>query len=127
MRLFLGTHRAGFALVGIVEAGFLIDFAARFDDCDLAFCFNIDGLLNEAHGVHVLDLAARAKVAEITRFDEFLVLARQTDRDVDVGAHAAALHIAVAGAQITQDLAQFDHEGSGFFGAANIWARDDLH
>ena len=89
MRLFLGAHGAGFVLVGIIEAGFLIDLAAGFDDRDLAAGLDLDGLLDEAHGVHVLDLAAGAEMGEILCRLIFLVLARSADRDVHVGAHGA--------------------------------------
>ena len=43
MRLFLGAHRPGFALVGIVEPGFLHDVAAVFQNGDLAAGLIVDG------------------------------------------------------------------------------------
>ena len=37
------------------------------------------------------------------------------------------MHIAIACAQILQDLAQFDDIGGGLFGATNIRTADNLH
>ena len=100
MRFFLGAHGPGFALIGIIEARFLLYLAPGFDNRDLAAGLNLDGLLDEPHGVHVLDFASRPKVAEILRLLVFLILTGQTDRHVDIGAHCARLHVAIAGAQI---------------------------
>src|SRR3546814_1436050 len=71
-----------------LQPGFLLDGAAVLDDLDLAPRLVLDGLLHEAHGVHVLDLAARA-----------VLVARLAHGDVDVTAHAALVHVAVAGAE----------------------------
>jgi hypothetical protein len=65
MRLFLGAHGPRLALVGVVEAGFLHDLTAALDDGDLAAGLVVDGGLDEAQRVHVLDLAAGAEMGEI--------------------------------------------------------------
>ena len=64
----------------------------------------------------VLDLAARA-----------VGLARPAHRDVAVAAQRALLHVAVAGAEIAQDRAQFAQIEPGLLGAAHIGLGDDLH
>ena len=45
---FLGAHRPGFAFDWIKQARLLFDFAAVFDDADLAAGFGFDGLADEA-------------------------------------------------------------------------------
>ncbi len=127
MRFFLGAHGAGFLLVRIEQAGFLHHFATGLDDGNLAFRLDLDRLLDEPHGVHILDLAARAQMAEILRFLIFFVLTGQTDRHVHIGAHGTGLHVAVARPQIAQDLAQFGQIGGCLFGAADVGAAHDLH
>ena len=93
-----------------------MDFLARFPDFDLPPGFDLDGLHDEFDRVDVLDFAAGAEA--LTRF---------ADRDIDVGAHGALVHIAIAGAEIAQDLPQFGDIGAGLFGAAHIGFGDDLH
>ena len=66
-------------------------------------------------------------MAEIAGLLEPFVIAGLADADVDVGAQVAVLHVAVADAQVAQDLAQLDDIGGGFFGAADVGAADDLH
>ena len=83
--------------------------------------------LHEAHGVHILNFAARAEVREILRGLIFLVVPRPAHRDIDIGPQAAVLHIAIAGAEILHDLAQLGDIGRRLFRAANVWAADDLH
>ena len=48
-------------------------------------------------------------------------------RDVDVGAHRAFVHVAVAGAEIAHDGAQLGEIGLGLVGRAHVGLRDDLH
>ena len=62
VRLFLGAHRARLALVGVVEARFLHDLAAALEQLDLALDLVVDGLLDEAERIEVLDLGARAEL-----------------------------------------------------------------
>ena len=127
MRFFFGTHGACFVLVRIIEASFLIHGATGLNNCDLALGFIVNRRLDEAHRVHVLDLAACAEMREILRFHVFLILPRTTNRHVHIGPQVAVLHVAVTGAQIAQQLAQFGHVGCGFFRATDIRAGDDLH
>src|SRR5262249_53283128 len=100
MRLFLGPHRARFAFDWIEQPRLLIDGAASFDDVDLSAHLEIDRLADKADRIEVLDLAARAERATWL-----------AHRNVDVGAQVALLHVAIAGAEITQDRAQFAQEG----------------
>ena len=116
VRLFLRTHRAGLALVRIVQPGFLIDGAAILQNSDLAAGFIMDRLPYKADRVHVLDLAAGAEA-----------LAGPPHRDVDVRAQVALLHVAVAGAEIAQDRAKLGDVALRFLGGADIRLRDDLH
>ncbi len=116
MRLFLGAHRACFALVGIETAGLLLDPPALLDDLDLAPRLVLDRLADEVDRVHVLDFAARAERR-----------ARLAHGHVDVGAQIALLHVAVAGAEIAQDRAQLCHIGLGLLGIADVRFRDNLH
>src|SRR5512140_3091020 len=95
VRFFLGAHRARLALAGVEQTRLLLDRAAVLDDLDLPARFVLDGLADEADRVHVLDLAPR--IERRTRL---------AYRDVDVGAQAAFLHVAVAGAEVAQDRAQ---------------------
>ena len=76
----------------------------------------LDRLTDEADRIDVLDLAAGAER-----------LARLSHRDVDVGAQAALLHVAVAGAEIAQDRAQLGEKRLGLLGRAQVGLRDDLH
>ena len=76
----------------------------------------LDRHADEADRVDVLDLAARAEP-----------FAGPAHRHVDVGAQVALLHVAVAGAEITQDGAQLGEEGLGLLGGAQVGLGDDLH
>ena len=116
MRLFLRPHRAGLTLVRIEQPGLLVDRAALLDDVDLPARLVSDRLADEADRVHVLDLAARAERP-----------AGLAHRDVDVGAQAALLHVAVAGAEIAQDGAQLGQECLRLLGRADVRLRHDLH
>ncbi|EKD60492.1 MAG: hypothetical protein ACD_54C00703G0001 [uncultured bacterium] len=127
MRLFLAAHAAGFVLVRVIEPGFLHDRAAILQNGDLAARFIVDRQLDEAHRVHVLDLAARAQMAKVLRGLIFFILAGAADRHVHIGAQVAVLHVTIAGAQIAQDLPQLDDIGRGLFRATNVGARDDFH
>ena len=66
-------------------------------------------------------------MAEILGRLIFLILPRRANRHVHIGPQVAVLHIAIAGAQIPQDLAQLDDIGRRLFGATNVGAADDLH
>ena len=116
VRLFLRAHGAGLALAGIVEPGLLIDLAAVFENADLPAGLDLDRLTDEADRVDVLDLAARAEGC-----------AWLTHGDVDVRAQVALLHVAVAGAEITQDGTQLGHVGLRFLRRAKVRLRNDFH
>ena len=116
MRLFLRAHRAGFPVARIVEPRFLVDLATILENGDLAPRLDLDGLADEADRIDVLDLAARAQRRT-----------RTPDRDIDVRAEIALLHIAIAGAEIAQDLAQLGHIGLRLLGRAKVRLRDDFH
>ncbi len=90
VRLFLRAHRARLALVGIVQARFLLDLAAALEQLDLALDFVIDGALDEAERVDVLDLGAGAELG----------LADRAHGDVRVAAERAFLHVAVADLEV---------------------------
>ncbi len=103
--------------IGIEQPGFLHDRAAVLDQIDLAARF-------------------RARSSAITKRTEltFLVSVRVPSsspglrtRDVDVRAHRAFFHVAVAPADIAQDRAQLADIGPGFGRRAHVRAADDLH
>jgi hypothetical protein len=66
-------------------------------------------------------------MGEIAGLAVFLIGAGLADRDVDVGAQVAVLHVAVAGAEVEHDEPQLGDVGGGFLGAADVGAGDDLH
>ena len=103
------------------------DRSTIFDNGNLAAGFIVNRLLDKAQRVHVLDLAARAKVRKVLAGLIFFILAGAADRYVHIGAQIAVLHIAITSPQIAQDLAQFGDIGCGLFGAANVGAADDFH
>ena len=105
----------------------MCDFSALFKDFDLATRFIVDRLLDETHRVHVFDFTAGAEVAEVLRRHVFFMLTCAADRYVDIGAQVSVLHVAIACAEVAQNLTQLDDIGSGLFWAANIWTRDDFH
>jgi len=116
VRLFLGTHRARFALDAVEQPRLLIDRAAILDDVDLPARLDLDRLTDEADRIDVLDFAARAKLA-----------ARLSHRNVDIGAQVALFHVAVAGAQIAQDGPEFGDVGLRLLGRAHVGLGHDFH
>jgi hypothetical protein len=54
---FLAAHGAGFALVRVVQPGFLHHLAAGFDQVDLPLDLELDRPLDEAERVEILDSA----------------------------------------------------------------------
>ena len=105
----------------------MIDFAARFEDRDLARAStSIACWIKRIEFMFLISQRVprwRKSCVSMILFVSDLA----ADRHVDIRAHVAVLHVAIAGAQVAQDLAQLDDIGRGFFGAANIGARDDLH
>src|SRR5919205_593986 len=79
------NHRAGDAAVGIEQPRLLDHGAAAFEHIDLALRLMLDRLHHEADAVDVLGLGPRAELA-----------VRLAHTDINVGAHRAFLHIAVA-------------------------------
>ena len=116
VRVFLAAHRARGAGAGIEQPGFLHDRAAVLDQLDLAARLVLDRLHHEAHRVDVLGLGPRAQL-----------VAGLAHADVDVGAHRAFLHVAVAAADIAQDRAQLADIGPGLGRRAHVGPADDLH
>ena len=116
VRVFLDAHRAGRAGAGIEQPGFLDDLAAVLEHLDLALRLMLDRLHHEAHRVDVLGLGPRAEFA-----------ARLAHADVDVGAHRAFFHVAVARADVAQDRSQLAHVSPGLGRRAHVGPRHDLH
>ena len=116
MRIFLAAHGAGGAAGDVEQTGFLQHGATGFPDFDLPHGLRLHRQHDEAHRVDVFHLAARAER-----------LAVFADRNVDIRTERAFLHVAVAGAEVAQDVAQLAHVGAGFLGAADIGLADDLH
>src|SRR5258706_11925391 len=82
---------------------------------------------DEAHGIDLLDLAARPQMLEIAGLAEFVIAAQPAHRHIHVGAHRAFVHIAVAGAQIADDGPQLSQEGGRFLAGAHVRLGHDLH
>ena len=116
MRLFLGAHQTGLAGARVEQPGLLFDHPAVLEDIDLALGLVADRLHDKAHRIDVLDLAPGAQFA-----------ARFANRNIDVGAHRALLHIAVARADIAQDGPKFPDIGPGLFRGPHVGPGDDLH
>ncbi len=95
----------------IEQPGFLHHRAAVLEHLDLAPRLVLDRLHDEAHRVDVLGLGPRA---------EFVP--RLAHRDVDVGAHRAFFHVAVARADVAQDAAQLAHVGPSLGRRAHVRA-----
>ena len=109
VRVLLGAQRARLALVGVEQAGFLDHVAAILDQVDLAARLMLDHRHDEADRIDVLGLGAGAELT-----------ARLADADVDVGAHRALLHIAVAAADIAENRAELADVGACFLRAERM-------
>ncbi len=114
--LLLGAHAAGLVTLGIIEARLLDHLVAILDQLDLALHLELDGALHEAEGVDVLDLGASAELG----------LAHGAHRDVDVAAHRALGHVAVADAEIGDDGVDRLEVGGRLLGTAHVRLGDDL-
>ncbi len=115
MRVFLGAHHAGFAVIRVEQHGGLLDLAAIFDGFDLPADFVFNGLLQVAEAVQVLHLAARAER-----------LAGAAHGDVGVAAEGAFLQVAVADADPLHECVQGLGVGYGFGGTAHVRLGDDF-
>ena len=77
----------------------------------------VEGGVDAAEGVHVLDLHLRAE----------LRLAHGADGDVHVGAHVALFEVAVAHAGVDEHLLERREIGDRLVGGRHVRLRDDLH
>ena len=127
MGILLRPHRPGFTLVRIEQTGLLGHCTARLDEVDLAPRFVFDGLLDEPERVHVLDLAPCSQMAEIPGFPEGLIGAGPANRDVDVSAKIALLHVAVTRAKGNHDGLQLLHIGRRFERCADVGLGNNFH
>ena len=116
MRIFLAAHAPRRAGAGIEQPGFLHNGAAAFDEIDLAPRLGFHRLHDEAHRIDVLRFGARAKA-----------VTRSSHRDIDIGAHRAFVHIAIATADIAQQLAQRRDISPCFGRTADVGLGDNLH
>ena len=113
---FLAAHGTGLVLVRVVQAGFLHHLAAILDQLDLALDLVVDGLLDEAERVDVLDLGAGAELG----------LPLGAYRDVAVAAQRAFGHVAVADAEVADQRVNGFHIGHRLFRRADIRLGDDF-
>jgi hypothetical protein len=102
VRVLLAPHHPRLAGIRVEEHGGLRDLAAFLDFADLPLDLVVDGFLEEAEGVQVLDLAAGAEG-----------LARTAHRDIGVAAEGAFLHVAVANADPAHQRVQRAGVGDG--------------
>ncbi len=102
--------------MGVVEPSFLRDLVAGLENADVAFDFILQGLLDEAERVDVLDFGLGAK----------FFLAARADADVGVAAQRAFFHVAIADAGVEDDFFQAREVLVGFFGRAHVGFADDF-
>ena len=94
MCLFFGSHAVGLAFLRVVEAGFLRDSAATFDNFDLPLDLVFQRFADKAKRINVLDFRFRA---------EFFLPARP-HAHVSIAAKRTFFHIAVADAGVQNDF-----------------------
>ena len=92
--MLLGAHRLGDAGIVIPATGLLHKRASGLEGLDLARHLVVDRPAHPAEGVHVFDLHLGAQLGG----------AFGPDADVDVAAHHALFHVAVADAAVDQDV-----------------------
>ena len=112
----LAAHGPCDFAVGIPQARFLHDAAARFDDFGLALDFVLNGFFHAAERVEVLDLRARAELGAADR----------PDGDVGITAQAAFLHVTVADFDVSKNGAQAAQIGAGLRGRADVGFAHDF-
>ena len=100
MRLFFRTHRARLPFRRIEQPRFLVDFAAILDNLDLTARLYVDRLTNEPDRVDVLYFAAGSELGT-----------RLAYGNIYVCTEIALLHVAITGAEIAQNGAQFGDKG----------------
>jgi len=114
--LLLAAHGVGLTLGVVPETRLLHHLAAALQDVLLALDLVLQGPLDVAEGVHVLELRAGAEGR----------LALRADGDVGVAAEAALLHVAVADLEIDECLMEASQVGCRLLGAPNVRFADDL-
>jgi hypothetical protein len=95
----------------------LDDGPAGLEDLDLPRHLVLDGALDEAEGVEVLDLGARAE----------LLRSGVAHRDVGIAAKGPLLHVAVADLEVAHQRVHLLHVGDRLLRRAQVGLRDDLH
>ena len=116
LRLLLRAQRRRRLVAGVEVHRLLHDLAARLVDLDLPLDLALDALGREVERVHVLELGARAQ----------LVRALGPDRDVDVEAQRALLHLRVGDPELDDGLAQQLEEALRVLGGVDVRRGDDL-
>jgi len=94
----------------------LLDLSPVLEDLGLALDLGLDPALDEAEGVHVLQLGLRAELGA----------ADGAQRDVGVAAQRALLHVHVADAELAQRGAQQLEPVARLLGRAQVGLGDDL-
>ena len=117
VRLLFRAHAVGLAFVRVVEASFLRDLAAGFDNADLPLDFILQGLADEAERVDVLYFGLGAK----------FFLAARAHADVGIAAQRAFFHVAIADAGVEDDFFQARQVFVGFVGRAHIGFADNFN
>src|SRR5262249_885472 len=101
----------------IPEPCFLHDALARVERLGLAPDLELEGMLDVAERIEVLDLDLRPERRAPAR----------PDRDVRVAAERALLHVAVADAEEDQDGPEGSEVGGCLFGRRELGPRHGLH
>src|SRR6185369_861913 len=109
-------HGAGRAAVRVEEARLLMYLPSLLVDLDLPLDLVLYSLFHETERVDVLGLGPGAE----------LVRADRHDRNVRIAAEAPFLHVAVADAEIDDDLVQLLQVGDRFVGGPDVRFGDDL-
>ena len=115
MRVLLGPHGARLAGVRVEQHRGLLYAAAILQRLDLPAHFVVDGLLQEAEGIQVLDFATRAER-----------ISRSTHRDVGIAAERSFLHVAVADIDPAHQAMQGLGVGNGFLGRTHVRFGNDF-
>ena len=100
----------------VVEARFLRDLAAGFDDLDVALDLVFQRLLDEAERIDVLDFGFGA---------EFFLPARP-HADIGVAAQRTFFHVAVADPGVEDDFLEPSEVLVSFLGRPHVGLADDL-
>src|SRR5450759_3920906 len=115
-RVFLAAHAESFVQVGVIETRLLHHAPAALDQRYLPGDLELDGLLQEAERVQVLDLGAGAE----------RLRALEPHADVGVAAQIALLHVAGGDLDELHHLLQLGQVGVRLVGAAHVGFADDF-